>query len=386
MTDCTPGSDPKEAGVRPHAEARAGVRPPAHANDAGIQAGGSAHSDRWSNPATDEFQYFLEKEWSDGFPVVTPTEARVAWMLTGTRCDPDEMIGFVPPAHEPMTVRDVAIHALMAGCMPAFLPVVIGAMRLILRDEFNMGGVQCTMHGVAPLMVVNGPYARAIGIHGGNGCFGPGFRANATTGRAVRLILMNLGAGLAGKASATVFSSPIRYTACLAENVERSPWETLAVSRGYGPEDDVITCAMVESPRLHFDDVSTEPERLLRGIADSMTSTGSWNMWFNSDVVVAMSPQHAGLCAKAGMSRAEVQHRLWALAERAQGNLKRGGNWRPERARAMGLDPNDDDAPIKAVKDVNRLHLIVAGGVGPITAVCHGWNESSRAVHGRYQV
>src|SRR5207244_2164041 len=145
-----------------------------------------------------------------------------------------------------------------------------------------------------------------------------------------RLILMNIGAGLAGKASATVFASPIRYTACLTENVERSPWETIAMSHGFSREDNAITCAMVESPRLHFDDVSTEPERLLRGIADSMTSAGSWNMWFSSDVVVAMSPQHALLCAKAGMTRSEVRKRLWELAERTQANLKRGGNWRPE--------------------------------------------------------
>src|SRR5690349_2148478 len=260
-------------------------------------------------------------------------------MLAATRCDPEEIIGHVPPAGEVMSVRDIAIHALMAGCKPEYLPVVIGGMRLILRDEFNMGGVQCTMHGVAPLMIVNGPYAQKIGLHGGNGCFGPGFRANATIGRAIRLLLTNLGAGLAGKASATVFSSPIRYTAYLTENTALSPWESLAVSRGYAPEDNVITCAMVESPRLHFDDVSTEPERLLRGIGDSMTSTGSWNMWFSSDVVVAMGPQHARLCANAGLSRAQVQQRLWEVAERKQSDLRRGGNWRPERARALGIDP-----------------------------------------------
>jgi hypothetical protein len=333
----------------------------------------------------DEFQFFLEKEWSDGFPVVTPTEERVGWMLGGTRRDPEAVVGSLPPAGEVASVRDVAIHALMAGCRPAYLPVVLGGMELILREEFNMGGVQCTMHGVAPLMIVNGPYAQEIGLHGGNGCFGPGFRANATIGRAIRLLLMNLGAGLPGKASATVFGSPIRYTACLTENVEHTPWETLAVSRGYAREDDVITCAMVESPRLHFDDVSTEPERLLRGIADSMTSTGSWNMWFDSDVVVAMTPQHARLCARAGLTRSQVQKRLWELAERPQGNLKRGGNWRPERARALGIDPDDDDHPVKAVKSLDRLHLIVAGGTGPITAVCHGWNDSSVAVHGKYE-
>jgi hypothetical protein len=198
-------------------------------------------------------------------------------------------------------------------------------------------------------------------------------------------MLLNLGGGIAGMASATVFSSPIRYTACLTEHTARSPWESLAVSRGYSPADDVITCAMVESPRLHFDDVSTEPQRLLVGIADAMTAPGSWNMWFRSNMVVAMSPQHASLCADAGLTRAAVHERLCELAVRKQGSLKRGGNWRPERAVAMGVDPEDDDCPIKAVKDPRRLHLIVAGGMGPITAVCHGWNESSEPVAGTYE-
>jgi hypothetical protein len=334
--------------------------------------------------AVDEFEFFLEKDWSDGFPVVTPTEERVRWMLTGTRRDPDEVVGNIPPAGELATVRTVAIHALMAGCRPEYLPVVLGGIRLMLREELNLGGVQCTMHGVAPLMIVNGPYAEKIGLHGGNGCFGPGFRANATIGRAIRLMLMNLGGGLAGVASATVFSSPIRYTACLTEHMAQSPWESLAVARGHARTDDVITCAMVESPRLHFDDVSTEPQRLLIGIGDAMTAPGSWNMWFNSDMVVAMSPQHARLCADAGMTRSDVVARLADLAVRRQGQLKRGGNWRPERARAMHLDPDDDECMIRAVKDPNRLHLIVAGGMGPITAVCHGWNESSRFVQGNY--
>jgi hypothetical protein len=242
------------------------------------------------------------------------------------------------------------------------------------------------MHGVAPLMIVNGPYAKKIGIHGGNGCFGPGFRANATIGRAIRLMLLNLGGGIAGRASATVFASPLRYTACLAENIERSPWESLAVSRGYAAADNVITAAMVESPRLHFDDVSKDPERLLTGIGDAMAAAGSWNMWFASNVVVAMGPQHAKLCADAGMSRADVHRRLCELGGRRQGDLKRGGNWRPERARALSIDPDDDECFVKAVKEPAGLHLIVAGGTGPTTAVCHGWNDSSRAVHAQYAV
>ena len=233
-------------------------------------------------PAVDEFEFFLEKAWSDGLPVVTPTEARVARMLTGTTRAPDEFIGNIPPAMEPATVRTVAIHAVMAGCKLEYLPVVLGGITLMLREEFNLNGVQGTMHGVAPLMIVNGPYAQKIGIHGGNGCFGPGFRANATIGRAIRLMLLNLGGGIPGVASATVFSTPLRYTACLTENTERSPWETIAAARGHASDENTITCAMVESPRLCYDDASLTPERLLTGLADSMSAMCSWNQHVRS--------------------------------------------------------------------------------------------------------
>jgi hypothetical protein len=114
-----------------------------------------------------EFELFLDKPWSDGLPVVIPTEARVQRMLQGTSCVPDEVVGLIPPLLEPATVRTVAIHALMAGCKPAYVPVVLGGLRLMLREEFNLNGVQGTMHGVAPLMIVSGPYAQHIGLHGG---------------------------------------------------------------------------------------------------------------------------------------------------------------------------------------------------------------------------
>ncbi len=336
----------------------------------------------------DEFEFFLEKAWSDGLPVVTPTEARVARMLTSTARDPDELIGNIPPMMEPATVRTVAIHALMAGCKPEYLPVVLGALKLMLRDEFNMNGVQGTMNGAAPLMIVSGPYAQKIGIHGGNGCFGPGFRANASIGRAIRLMMMNLGGGIAGVASATIFATPLRYTACITENIERSPWESLSLSKGYAPTDNVITCAMVESPRQTFDDVSQEheSERLLTGIADSMCAMGSWNMHARSDMVVAMGPQHAAICAKAGMSRADVHAWLVQRAGRKVRDLKGGGNWRRERALAFPItvNPDDDDCFIPAIKDSADLQLIVAGGWGPCTAICHGWSGGSKAVHGTY--
>ena len=339
------------------------------------------------NEQVDEFEFFLEKEWSDGFPVVTPTEERIARMLTGTARDHDDVIGSIPPAMEVATVRSVAVHALMAGCRPEYLPVVIAATELMLRGEFNVNGVQGTMHGVAPMMIVNGPYAADIGIHGGNGCLGPGFRANATIGRAIRLILMNLGAGIPGVSSMTIFGMPSRFTYCLTENMEDHPWESLSVSKGYSGDENVITMAMVESPRFCFDDVSDEPIRLMNGIADTMVAMGSWNMHTRSDMVVAMGPQHAAICANSGMSRADVHSRLCDMAGRKVRDLKNGGNWRRERALAFPIevDPDDDDYFIPAIKNPEDLQLIVAGGWGPCTAVCHGWSGGSRAVHASYR-
>jgi len=205
-----------------------------------------------------------------------------------------------------------------------------------------------------------------------------------TKGQTAHYAILSFG-GIAGIGSATVFGTPLRYTACITENTERSPWETLAVSRGYRPDEDVITCAMVESPRLCYDDASQEPEPLLTGIADSMTAMGSWNMHVRSDMVVAMGPEHATICARAGMTRADVHRRLCELAGRTVRELRRGGNWRRERALKMNIDPDDAERFVPAIKDPRDLHLIVAGGWGPLTAVCHGWGGGSRAVHDRYQ-
>lgn len=335
----------------------------------------------------DEFEFFLEKEWSDGLPVVTPTEERVERMLRGTRRDPRQIVGRIPPAMETASVRDVAIHAVMAGCKPEYLPVVLGGLELMLREELNLNAVQGTMGSAAPLMIVSGPYARRIGLHGGRGCFGPGFRANASIGRALRLILLNLGGGITDLGSSTVFSSPLRYTACIAENVEQSPWESLAVFEGYGPDEDVITCAMVDPPKFCFDDASREPERLLAGIADSMSTLGSFNLSVpRCPMVVLMGPLHAGICARAGLSRADVHRRLCETAGRRVRELNAGGVWRPERARRIGVDPADEERFVPAVKDPRDLVLAVAGGVGPFSAVCPGWGGGSLVVHGRYEV
>ena len=336
-----------------------------------------------STSPVDEFEYFFEKPWSDGLPVIPPTEERLGLMLAGTSRNPDEVLGDVPPLLAQADVRIIAAHAVMAGCKPEYMPVLIGAVEAILEEKFNVGGVQATLSCAAPLLIVNGPYAREIGLHGGLGCFGPGNRANATIGRAIRLLLLNIGGGIPGITSMSTFSQPGRFTYCIAENEAESPWESLAQTNDFEVEENVVTAVHVEGPVMSWDDVSDNPERMLPSIADTMSHLGSWNCWANTDLVVAMSPQQAAICANRGYSKADVHGRLCEIAGRTVGELKTGGHFRENRIQSFPfpVDLEDDEAFVPTIKEAQRLILIVAGGVpGPITAVMHGWNGSSRSV------
>jgi hypothetical protein len=336
----------------------------------------------------DAVEYFFGKEWSDGLPVVPPTEERLAAMLSATRRDPEEMIGPVPPLMAPATVRAIALHAVMAGCKPEYLPVIIGAMECLLEERFNLVLLQATTSAGAPFVLVNGPYAREIGLHGGVGCFGPGFRANATIGRALRLMMMNLGGGIPGITALSGFGGPWRYTYCIAENEEESPWHSYAQARGFGPGDDVVTAVPLEGPVLVWDDASEAPERLVVAIADMMSAIGGGNIYRQADMAVVLSPQHAQVFARAGMSRDAVHRMLVERAGRRLGEIRRGGIWRGEAGAArwpFTVRLDDDGAFVPAVGEPGDLHLVVAGGTGsPASLVMHGITVASRAVSRAY--
>ncbi len=338
----------------------------------------------------EELEFFFDKPWSDGLPVVIPTEERIERMLTGTDRDPDEVIGLVPPVLEEASVRSVAMHAVMAGCKPEYLPVVLAGLEAMLDERMNLGAFQATMRSAAPLMIVNGPYAKEIGLHGGAGCFGPGFRANATIGRAIRLILYNLGGGVPGVASMTCFGQPARYSYCVAENEEESPWEPLSVSRGFSENENLVTVVGCEGPVVVWDDVSRDPERLFVAIGETMASMGSTTIFIEADLVVVFSLQYAKLCADAGLSKKDVHSCLCETAGRRLGDLKRGGLWRGEEGLArwnIEVDINDDDFFVPAISRPEDLHLLVAGGwPGPCSLVMHGVNASSRAVSRPYSI
>ncbi|MEK7714244.1 MAG: hypothetical protein AAB387_02200, partial [candidate division NC10 bacterium] len=175
---------------------------------------------------------FCERGWCDGLPIIPPTEDRVAAMLGGAA--PDRSFGAMPPLWRQATLEKLAVNAVMAGCEPASFPVIVAAVQAMLDPAFNLYGVQATTHPVAPLLIVHGPIAAALGIHAGSGCFGPGFRANATIGRAIRLILMNVGGATPGRHDMATQGSPAKFSYCIAERVDASPWGALR-------EDDAVT-------------------------------------------------------------------------------------------------------------------------------------------------
>ena len=338
----------------------------------------------------DEFEFFFEKEWSDGLPVVPPTKARLAAMLAATRRDPDEVIGMVPPLSSEATVRAIALHAVMAGCKPSFLPLLIAVMEAVLDERFNLTLLQATTSAGAPFILANGPHAREIGLHSGTGCFGPGFRANATIGRALRLMMMNLGGGIPGVTALSGFGGPWRYTYCVAENETESPWPSYAAARGFDLEENVVTAIPLEGPVLVWDDVSEDPERLAVAITDTMSAIGGGNIFRQADMAVVLSPQHAEIFAEAGLSRADVHALLVKRAGRRLGEIKRGGIWRGESGAArwpFKIDLSNDASFVPAIGDPGDLHLVVAGGSGsPSSLVMHGITVASRAVSRAYRV
>src|SRR2546426_1891413 len=175
---------------------------------------------------------YQARGWTDGLPIVPPTEARVRECLAFTDRDPREIVGVLPPRQGEATVEKIAANAVMAGCRPEYLPVILAAIEALADPLFNLDSVQATTHPVAPLIVVNGPIARELGINGGYKAFGQGFRANVTIGRAVRLVLMNVGGGLPGSGDRATQGSPSKIAYCVAENEAESPWEPLHVEAG----------------------------------------------------------------------------------------------------------------------------------------------------------
>ncbi|HEX7126076.1 MAG TPA: hypothetical protein VF406_09910 [Thermodesulfobacteriota bacterium] len=311
--------------------------------------------------------YFVEQGWSDGLPIVPPTAERVEAMLAFSPHPPDEVIGLMEPRWGEVTARKLAVNAVMAGCRPEYFPVVTAAVEAVLDPRFNLHCVQPTTHPCAPLIVVNGPIAGRLGIQSADGALGPGFRPNATIGRAIRLALINVGGATPGKFDRSTQAGPGKYTMCVAENQAASPWEPLHVERGYPADESTVTVVAVEAPHNLNDHVSKTAQNLMSSLCHGMAAMTMNNAYLHGDVLLLLGPEHAATIAADGWSKRDVKRFVYENARIPLHKLKLGGMW-DMRNWPKWFNTVDDHAMIPMVEEPDDVLVAVVGGVGKHSA------------------
>lgn len=254
--------------------------------------------------AIDPIEVCFQNGWTDGLPVVPPTPERVEKMLRGTKRSPDELIAPLPPKWGKATVERIAINAVMAGCLPEYLPVVLTAVEAMIDERFNLHGVQVTTSHVAPMIIVNGPIQKELDINDGFNLFGQGWRANATIGRAVRLICTNIGGALPAELDRAAFGHVGKFTCCIAENEgDENPWIPMHVERGYQPEDSTVTVFAGAGPQSINDHGSNTAEGILNTICQNMAASGN----SKGETLLVIGIEHAKTISGNGFTKSDVR-------------------------------------------------------------------------------
>jgi hypothetical protein len=315
---------------------------------------------------------FLESRGlGDGLPVIPPTIDRVERMLAYATGDPDEIIATLQPRSGILTRRVAAINAVMAGCPPQTFPVVLTALRALAEPEINLRGVNATTHPVAFLVLVHGEIAESAGFSGGVGCFGPGNRANATVGRAVRLVMLNVAGAKPGFGDAATHGQPAKYTFCAAENIAESPWGGYAASRGVdAPSAVTVHCG--EGPHnVHDAEAAGDPALILDKIASAMTSLGMNNAPISqAEFFIVLGPEHAASLAMRALSRKDVSSYLFDHARMRAGEFNRHFE---ERAWTQWMKIVSDDHLLPMTAEPDNIRVVVAGGPGKHSLVIPSW-------------
>lgn len=316
----------------------------------------------------DEIELMFQRGWTDGLPVVPPTEDRVMRMLEGTTRAPDDIVATVPPDLVEATVEKVAISAVMAGCLPEYLPWVLTAVEAVCNDEFNMHGVLATTMPVAPVIVCSGPGTRAIGMNSGMNALGQGNRATATIGRAVQLLVRNLGGGRPGEVDRATHGMPGKFTFCFAENDLDSPYGTLAESRGATPGVDALTVFAGEGPRVVVDQLSREPESLASSLAANLRVLHHHKLVMAFDAILVMGPEHGRVFRDAGWDRDRILSELHARLQIPGAELIRGAG-----GIAEGIPESLADRTLPKFTPTGLMLAYAGGGAGLFSAVIGGW-------------
>lgn len=346
---------------------------PGMAETLAVRFGNVTLSSRRIEPggAEDEMEVCHARGWTDGLPVVPPTEVRVVRMLEGTSRDPGEVLAEIPPNNAACTVEKAAVNAVMAGCRPEYLPVVLAAVEAACTDEFCLHGLVATTYFSGPVIMVNGPVRHATGMNSGINVFGQGCRANATIGRALQLIIRNVGGGIPGGVDRAVFGTPGKFTFCFAENEEDSPWEPLSVERGFSREASFVTLFAGGEIQGVTDQLSRDPGSLSKTYAACLRSVAHPKIAMAADAVLAVSPQHGRVFRDAGWTKADLKDELYRLLTVPGKELVRGAG-----GIAEGVPGDFADSEVPKFR-AGGLDIVSAGGpAGMFSAILGCWVAS----------
>ena len=306
--------------------------------------------------------------WTDGLPVVPATREAVEPFLMAVTLPRDHVVARMTTRNRVCTVEKAAINAVMAGCRPEYFPVVLTALEAMNEEPYNFYGSCASTGGSGHLVIVNGPIRREILLHGGGNLFGPGSRANATIGRAVRLIIMNVFGMQPGVTDRSTHGHPGKYTFCIAENEEASPWEPWHVEYGLPPEASTVTVYAGNGPQNIECHVGQTGEAILLCIADTMANLGSFS---KGQSVVVIAPEHAGILARDGWSKRKMREFLYAHARRTAADLKRAGKLEGE------VEPGDETKYEHRGEGPDDILLIVGGGdAGGHSSFISSWSRA----------
>jgi len=307
---------------------------------------------------------FFARGWTDGLPIIPPTEERVRAMLRYTDRDPDEVVGVLPPRQGEATVEKIAINAVMAGCQPEYLPVLIAAVEGIAETDFSLYMVLTATHGLSPLAMVNGPMVKELKINFGYNTLGEGIRSNATIGRAIQLIVWNI-AGIPGRTNVDTHGAIVRYHHIMAENEDQNPWEPLHVERGFDAETSCVTVFGAEPPQ-HMDVMgSTTAQGVAISLANTMPGPACRCYQEFSEPLIVLCPSHAGTIANGGFSKADFkrfiyEHARLPLSKYDAEDFAKIAQWRnPKWYTNLPLD-----STIPIAEKPDDITVVVSGGAG----------------------
>ncbi|MBI3965806.1 MAG: hypothetical protein HY329_09240 [Chloroflexi bacterium] len=309
-------------------------------------------------------ELYYARGWTDGLPVVPATPDNVAPMIAASGLPPDHVLGRYPERQRTITVERVAVNAVLAGCKPEYMPVVVAAIEALTDPLFGVHAEACTTGGVGILVVVNGPVVKQIGLNAETVLFGHGNRANLAIGRTIRMVLVNVCGVIPGLVDRATLAHPSKIAFCIAENEAVSPWEPLHVERGFPRDQSAVTLFGCMGPVQAENRFGTTHEQVLRTIASTMSHSGSHNLNWQGEYVVVMAQEHMQTVAASGWSKQVVKEFLWQHARRRVGELKELG------VLADPYEPGDEERWRHAVPSPDRITLICAGGSAGRYSTC----------------